>query len=113
MVEAAADQEKAREGLLEGLGATPQMLSNAKSILHITGHDRPPDAPAAGRQAAGVTADGFVKGERLIVTETVTNAHGDRVTEAYRQNGPHFARVRIREQQVGEHTMVVTEHFGR
>src|SRR5258708_15352227 len=113
MLEAVADQEKAREGLLEGLGATPQMLKNAKGILHITGHDRPPDVQAAGQQAAGVTADGFVKGERLIVTETVTNAHGDRVTEAYRKNGPHFERVRIREQQVGEHTRAVTEFFGR
>lgn len=112
MMEAAADQEKAREGLLEGLGATPQMLKNAKSIMHITGHDRPPDVQAVGRQAAGVTATGYVKGEQLIVTETVTNAHGDRVTEAYRKNGPHLERVRIREQQIAEHTFAVTEHFG-
>lgn len=113
MMEAVSDQEKAREGLLEGLGATPQMLHNAKNIMHITGHDRPPDQLATGRQAAGVTASGFAKGEQLIVTETVTNAHGDRVTEAYRKNGPHFERIRIREQQVGEHTLAVTEHFGR
>lgn len=113
MMEAVSDQEKAREGLLEGLGATPQMLQNAKSIMHITGHDRPPDQQATGRQAAGVTATGYAKGEQLIVTETVINAHGDRVTEAYRKNGPHYERVRIREQQVGEHTRAVTEFFGR
>ena len=113
MMEAATDQERAREGLLEGLGATPQMLRNAKSIMHITGHDRPPDQRAVGQQAAGVTNTGYDKAGALIVTETHTNAHGDRVTEAYRRNGPHFERVRIREQQIAPHTTAVTEHFGR
>lgn len=107
--EAVAQQESAREGMLEEMGVKPQELRNARSLLKIMGHDRSPDGANMGPQSERLS---IAQGEKVILGESHTNADGDRVTVAYRQNGPHYERFRIRESQAGEHTRIVSEHFG-
>lgn len=122
MLEAANDQERVRAGLIEGLmnpteeqleqgfkPATEQELAAAKRIVHRKGMDRAPGLQNLGRQAQ----EGVIANEHVYVDESHRNAHGDVVTTVLRRNGPHLERVRVREQQVGEHTYAVTEHFGR
>lgn len=112
MVEAANDQEKVRAGLIAGLidqGASPELLEGAQRAVRRRGMDRAPSIENLGPQAH----EGVVRGEQVYIDESHRNAHGDVVTTVLRRNGPHIERVKVREQQVGEHSYAVTEHFGR
>lgn len=107
--EAITDQENARAGLLEEMGVTPQQLRAVQSHVHLGGHDRAPDRVTMGRQGETVSIG---RDEKVMLEESHTNAHGERITVAVRQNGPNIERFRIREVEVGPHTRMITEHFG-
>lgn len=108
--EAANDQEKARAQLIEDIGATPEQLRGARARMKVAGHDRAPDRVSMGRQGGEVS---IASGEKVILEESHTNAHGERITTALRQNGPNIERFRIREVEAGPHSRLVSEHFGR
>lgn len=112
MVEAANDQEHVRAGLIAGLidqGASPELLEGAKRAVHRRGMDRAPSAENIGAQAH----QGVLGGDNVYIDESHRNSAGDVVTTVLRRNGPHIERVKVREQQVAEHSYAVTEHFGR
>lgn len=112
MVEAADDQETVRDALVGSLleqGATDQEFAAARRVVHRRGMDRAPGVQNLGEQAH----EGVIAEDHVYIDESHRNAHGDVITTVLRRNGPHLERVRVREEQVAEHTYAVTEHFGR
>lgn len=113
--EAIADQEGAVSGFIESLGASPKQLAQAKTMVKMLGNDRAPSEQTMGTPVSlreGLVAHARIGGEGVILGESHTNAHGDRITEAYVRNGPHIERRRIRESQVSDRTRIVSEVFG-
>lgn len=51
-------------------------------------------------------------GDTISLTDDHTNAHGERVIEGYRKNGPHIERVRVVEERINGRTVMVTRRMG-
>jgi hypothetical protein len=113
--EAVAYQEKAASDFVESLGVSPDQLANAKAKVKLLGNDRAPSEQTLGSPTHlrdGMTAHARIRGEGVLLGESHTNAHGERITEGYIKNGPHLEKVRIRESEAGPRSRIISEIFG-
>jgi hypothetical protein len=87
----------------EEMGLTEQNLDNVHQFINGLAGDRAPTLRHGPSFEARV--DG---GDTISLTDDYTNAHGERVLEGYRRNGPRLERVRIAEERVNSRTVIVT-----
>lgn len=112
---AAEKSEQARETLIDSLIDSPDGrrvgldrdgIENCGRFVKAQGHDQAPTLKS------GVAGPARVKGEQFQLVDEHVNAHGERVLEAYRRNGPHWERIHIHEAQAAPHTRVVSRVEG-
>lgn len=89
------------------MGVTRDQLDNVQKYIQGLAGDRAPTLRSGPSGEARV--DG---GDTVSLTDHYTNAHGERVIEGYRKNGPHVERVRVVEERVDGRTTMVTRRLG-
>ncbi len=87
----------------EEMGLTEENMENAQRFISGLAVDRAPTLRHGPSFEARV--DG---GDTISLTDDYVNAHGERVLEGYRRNGPRLERVRIAEERVDSRTTIVT-----
>jgi hypothetical protein len=87
----------------EEMGLTEANMENVRAFFGGLAEDRAPTLRHGPSFEARV--DG---GDTISLTDDYVNAHGERVLEGYRRNGPRLERVRIAEERVDSRTVIVT-----
>lgn len=91
----------------KAMGVTRDQMENAQRFMQGMVGDRAPTLRSGPSGEARV--DG---GDTVSLTDHHTNAHGERIIEGYRRNGPHIERVRVVEERVDGRTTMVTRRIG-
>jgi hypothetical protein len=100
-------QEAMREQMISASGLVPEHLEGAARRLKAQHHQAEPTL-----QAGVDGSPAFIRGERFNLIESHVNSAGETVMTAYRQNGPQWEKVAIRQERAAPHTQIVTEIRG-
>lgn len=91
----------------QAMGLTRDEMENAQNFIQGLAADRAPTLRSGPSGEARVDS-----GDTISLTDHYTNAHGERVIEGYRKNGPHIERVRVVEERIDGRTTMVTRRLG-
>ncbi len=91
----------------QAMGLDRDQMENTQRFIQGLAGDRAPTLRSGPSGEARV--DG---GDTISLTDHYTNAHGERVIEGYRRNGPHLERVRVVEERINGRTTMVTRRLG-
>lgn len=91
----------------QAMGVTRDEMENTQRFIQGLAGDRAPTLRSGPSGEARIDS-----GDTLSLTDHYTNAHGERVIEGYRKNGPHVERVRIVEERIDPRTTMVTRRMG-
>jgi hypothetical protein len=88
-------------------GLTRDEMENAQRFIQGLAKDKAPTLRNGPSGEARVDS-----GDTISLTDHYTNAHGERVIEGYRRNGPHIERVCVVEERIDGRTTMVTRRMG-
>jgi hypothetical protein len=100
-------QEAMRESMIAASGLSSEHLEGAQRRLSVQHHNAEPTL-----QAGVSGSPAYIGGERFNLIESHVNSAGETVMTAYRQNGPQWEKVAIRQERAAPHTQIVTEVRG-